>query len=292
MEKILIATDFSKASENALIYGVRLAKSLDASVVLFSCYEYISPPANQVQLLMTTQELRDRTLLRLAQMTDHLSGGDRARVEILCKNGHAAEAIVETARETGAGLIIAGMKKAWKGVRRVLGSTVTELARKTSIPMVVVPEQAGFNGVTSIALASEQDLMQDAETNVLLMLKEIAGRFQSRLFIVRVAEPNVNQACELVDEPRDLINAVRELAPIYKQIAGKSIPEALNEFIAQYHIDLLALLPHKHSLLERLFFKSATRSMIFETDVPLLIIPDKRAALDSHTSSHWEQIIL
>ena len=34
------------------------------------------------------------------------------------------------------------------------------------------------------------------------------------------------------------------------------------------------MVPHKHSLLERWFVKSTTRSMIFKTRIPLLILPE------------------
>lgn len=68
---------------------------------------------------------------------------------------------------------------------------------------------------------------------------------------------------------------VRTLDPIYACIAGKDVPEVLNDFTSVYNINLLALLTHKHDLLERLFFKSTTRAMIFKTPIPLLILPDR-----------------
>lgn len=292
MKTVLVATDFSQASANALEYALRLADGLNTGVALFSCYEYISPPVSEVPVLMTMEELRDRTLLKLTETVNHIEHNDRARVDVYCKPGFAAEAILEISRELNAELIITGTKKSAKGLRRLLGSTVTELARKTQIPMIVVPEEVRFNGVNSIALANEGDLTQDSDKNTLAILRKIAEHFQSRLFIVRVAEDDLNQACELVNQPTELINTIGELDPAFKCVAGTSIPEALNAFIDYYKIDLLALLPHKHSLLERLFFKSTTRAMVFETSIPLLIMPDSRITLTSHTTQHWEQIIL
>jgi hypothetical protein len=36
------------------------------------------------------------------------------------------------------------------------------------------------------------------------------------------------------------------------------------------------MIPHRHSLLERWFAESNTGSMIFQTPVPLLILPDTK----------------
>jgi len=36
---------------------------------------------------------------------------------------------------------------------------------------------------------------------------------------------------------------------------------------------MLAMLPHMHSLLGKLFVRSTTRAMIFAANVPLLIVP-------------------
>ena len=38
METILIATDFSPASKNALLYGAQLGEAMNAKVILFHAY--------------------------------------------------------------------------------------------------------------------------------------------------------------------------------------------------------------------------------------------------------------
>ena len=43
MKIILIATDFSPAAGNALLYGVQLAKALSAKVILFHAYRPPTP---------------------------------------------------------------------------------------------------------------------------------------------------------------------------------------------------------------------------------------------------------
>jgi nucleotide-binding universal stress UspA family protein len=189
---------------------------------------------------------------------------------------------LEIAIKKKAGLIIVGMKEGDKGFRKMLGSTATGLARKTSIPLVIVPEKVKYSEISSIALANESDLEPDADHHLLESLEEIAARFHSKLYLVRVTKNRVKAAYETLNRPFKLIRMMRTLDPSYGTIEGRSVPEALNHFIEGYHINMLAMLPHKHSLLERWFVKSATRSVVFETQIPLLILPDLHVKQKDH----------
>jgi len=50
MKIVLIATDFSRASHNAVVYGVEFAKGIRAKVILFNAY-IISKPVSAVNLI-------------------------------------------------------------------------------------------------------------------------------------------------------------------------------------------------------------------------------------------------
>ena len=45
------------------------------------------------------------------------------------------------------------------------------------------------------------------------------------------------------------------------------------EFVLQYKVDMLVLLPHRHSVIENLVKSSITRKLIFDAYLPLLLLP-------------------
>jgi len=274
MKTILIATDFSQASRNAAVYGLELARALNTKVILFSSYLPMPLPVMASSVIDLAEDLKKSTQQQLQQEEKSINTGSRVTVETICREGVAADAILEAAREKKAGLIIAGMKEGGKGTRRVLGSTATTLAKKADIPLIIVPEKTKYIRISSIALANESDLETDADDHLLDSLREIAAQFHSKIYVVRVAKNRIKATYETLNRPFKLIRILRMLDPSYGTVEGKSVAEGLNHFIEGYHIHLLAMLPHKHSLLERWFIKSATRSVIFETHIPLLILPD------------------
>ena len=273
MKTIFVATDFSDASRNASLYGVEMAKAFNARLVLFSAYQQMSVPANESTLLMASEDMRKVSQQLLEEEVKSIAAGKEIAVETYCKEGFTTDSILDTAREMKTDLLITGMKATGQGFRKVFGTTVTALAKKTTMPMIVVPENARYTPINTIAIANENDLPEDADNHLFHSLRYIAERFHSKVYIVRVFDERVREAYEWSAPPLRLERMIRTINPIYERIDGNEIPASLNKFIKDYKVNLLAILPHDHNFLERIFIKSTTSAMIFETYIPLLILP-------------------
>ncbi len=273
MKTILVATDFSDAAHNASLYATELAKAFNARVVLFNAYDQVPVPVSEIPVL-TIEEMGIRAERKLKNEKQLLTARNWLPIETLSKPGIASQSILQAVKEANADIIIAGMKNTGTAIRRFFGSTVTALAKKLPVPLLIVPEGIPFIKISTIALANESDVDPDSDPHLLDALREIGERFHSKLYLVRVAKNRFREAYEVLNRPFKINKMVRTLDPVYECIEGKDIPEALNDFIEAYNINLLALLPHQHKLLERWFYSSITRSMIFESQIPLLIIPE------------------
>lgn len=273
MKSILIATDFSAVSRNAAVYGLALARAFGTKVILFSSYFELPVPVTDIPMIVTPKDTKKHVQELLVQEEMIINTGSRVTVETVCGEGPSADMILKIAQETDAGLIIAGMKESGKTVRRVLGSTLTALASRITVPLVIVPEGVKYSNITSIALATESDLDPEADEHLLDSLREIAGRFHSKVYLVRVARNSLMSVYESINRPFKLIRMIQSLDPFYSSIEGSNIPTALNHFIEGHRVKMLAMLPHMHSLFGKLFKRSTTRAMIFASNIPLLIVP-------------------
>jgi len=277
MKTIVVATDFSDAAHNASLYAVELAKAFNARLILFSAYQQVGGPAWEVPVILNLEEMLLQVQRRLEDEASIIAAGNAVNVSICSKAGFAPDAIIKVVEENNADMIIAGMKKSGKGIRRFFGSTVSALVKKLKVPMIIVPEETTYSPVTTIALANEKDLAPDADRRSLDALRELGERFHAKLYLIRIAKNKVAETFELLNRPFQINRMLRTLDPVYKCIEDKDVSKALNEFNAAYHVDMMALLPHKHSLIDRWFSKSTTHDMIFETPIPLLILPDIHA---------------
>ena len=272
MKTILVATDFSEAARSALLYATALAKDLNARIVLFSAYQMVPGPIADSMTIVSPAEMKELTQRQLDTEILAIDISNTLSIKTCYEESMPVDGILQAAKEEQAELIVVGMKSSNKALRKIIGSTVTSLARETTTPLVVVPEGAKYAQLLTIALAS--DLAPETDTQTIEALRQIGARFQSKLFIVRVIKDKSQQVYEILNRPARLSKVIRSLDPAYEYPENKNIPGALDEFINTHHVDMLAMVPHKHSLLERWFVKSTTRSMIFKTHIPLLILPE------------------
>jgi len=274
MQTILVATDFSHASHNAALYAIRLAEALDARLVLFHAYKELAVPVADTLPAVDERSMLIQTRERLKEEALAIDSQNLVDVETWYKEGETTDMILEAAKETHASLIIAGIRKADYGLKRILGSTVTHLTKKTHQPLLLVPEDYHYTAVETIAMASEYDVLPQTGNHVIKMLQTIAKRFHSKIYLIRVTDNQLWKAYEIVNKPYELLKRLQIFEPVYECLQGKDITRELNEFIHTSQVNLLVMLPHKRNFWERCVFKSTTREMIFETQVPLLLLPD------------------
>ncbi len=267
MKTILIATDFSPASANALLYGVLLAKAMNAKVILFHAYTPPSPlPALSISIskygvmMETKQQLDDHAKSVLKEQS--------SEIETVCEVGDPKEAIISMAKEKKADLIITGMKGTGKNLKKVFGSTSTSLTSGANVPVLIIPEEASFNTLNVIAFATDGEgnpLHEDLDK-----FKDIKEAFDAKVYVVNIMKE---------DDTGHLKFSVNVEEEKYLDISFEypvdaDISHGLDAFIEKHSVQMLVMMPHKHDWAEKLFRKSETKDMIFHTHIPLLILPD------------------
>ena len=276
MKTIFIVTDFSDASHNASRYGIELADFFGAGVVLFNAYSVpVSIPETYVvidpgDIRKSAEEQLQAEVLKLRKSTSQ-------KIEILAEEGVAADIIISTAKKYDDCLIVCGMKGEGKSIKKVFGSTVTALSRKSSIPMLVVPSDAIYAPIHNIALASDIDIETDIHT--VDMLQDIGEKSGAKLYVVRVIKDTMDEVQELMNRSERMRHHLKSLDPEFVFPHSNNIGEALQDFVKEYNVQLLAMIPHHHNIMERLLFHSETKQLIFHTHVPLLVLPEVKFSL-------------
>lgn len=274
MKRLIIATDFSPASDRAVEYGAKLATALNAAVTLVAAYEEIPVPVVDTASItfMDGGDTRDLVEAGLVRQRDLFQQDKMQPLQTLAVKGPVAQSILDTAVQIDADMIIAGMKGAGRSARKLFGSTVTTLARKTPIPFLVIPEEAGYTPPMNILLGN--DIRPDTNIHVLDPLRELVALFDSRLYAVRVIQEGAKEVIEVIHRRSPLQNLDKTWDITYEYPLGDNVVDGLNAFARAHSIDMVVMLPHSHTLPERWFIRSHTREMIFDTGIPVLILPD------------------
>jgi nucleotide-binding universal stress UspA family protein len=134
---VVIATDGSDSAEQAVVEGVRVARTIGATAVL----AYVRPPIGPLgepyyQEKLNEQLAYARAALERAQALARQEGCE-ADEEIF--EGTPAEQIVELARARDAPLIVVGSRGHGAVAGALLGSVSSAIIHRADRPVLVVP---------------------------------------------------------------------------------------------------------------------------------------------------------
>jgi len=271
MKTVFITTDFSTAAHQAALYGVELANLLEARVVLFNAYQ-IPMSAPESYVVVKPEEVRQAAMDYLSDEMITLRKSSKYPIEIVVDEGNSPEVILRNAKKFKDPLIVAGIKASGIGVRKLFGSTVTGLARKTDVPILLVPESSSFKPYQYIAFAYE--LNPDIDMCSLDPMLEMLSVSQSKLLLTHVMKPNADAVQELSFRSSRLSEKLKHIAYEYRFPRSNDVAAGIEQFVEKEKVDLLTVMPHHHHLLQRIFFPSDTRKLIFHVSIPLLVLPE------------------
>jgi nucleotide-binding universal stress UspA family protein len=151
MKKVLIALDYNPTAQKVAEVGFSMAKSMDAEVILLhiitdpvfystSGYSPIMGFSGYMDMgpmqLDSVDGLKNASLQYLEKSKQHL--GDKT-IKTIVKEGDFADAILETAKEIHADIIVVGSHSR-KWLENILMGSVTEkVLHHTPIPLLIVP---------------------------------------------------------------------------------------------------------------------------------------------------------
>lgn len=139
MRTLLIATDLGPTSQNAVAYGVNLARDLGAEVVLVHAWQPTQITVMDVTLIEPADrvaahaEALHRQLEQVAEQ--HRASGARITTRFL--DGDLAGIIGDVVKETGAEMVVVGTNLP-RLVTRILGSSAQSIIRAVTCPVLVV----------------------------------------------------------------------------------------------------------------------------------------------------------
>ena len=284
METILIATDFSSAARNATVYGFELAKSLQAKVILFTAYQLNIALPDSV-LYMDPIEMERDCYEQLFREAEAIDPRRTVALETQCVQGPVIPSILAAAEKNNVTQIVIGMKERGKEIRKYIGTTVIDLSKHSPVPLIVVPADAVFAIPKTIALAS--DITEETDISILEPLRKMGEKFKSSVHVVRVIKKNMNEAIERLMISQRITWFLAGVLLSFKFLKAENVAKALNTFVVENAVNMVAVIPHEHSWLERLFTRSVTKDLVFHTRVPLLILPGKKDVNNMQTENEF-----
>jgi nucleotide-binding universal stress UspA family protein len=274
MKNILVPIDFSVASQNATKYAASLASIFHAKLILLN----VIPPAfiiddeSAPSLMMAQAELLEINKNLVSKEIEVLSKKNFVNIEGYVGEGSPVDVAQEMAVEKNADIIVMGMKGKGKS-NSVFGSTTTAMIRKSSFPVLVIPENACYQSIDTITFAS--DFETSAGMKHYASLHKLADKYDSSIMILNVQKNESSMNAEKVTGKMETEAIFSKFNHSFHSVENENVVDGINSFMEENPTDVLAMVAHKHSVFERLFGTVHTKLMSQQSKVPLLVLQNK-----------------
>ncbi|WP_158799227.1 universal stress protein [Pedobacter sp. L105] len=285
MKNILLATDFSVNSTYAADFGYHLAKQLDANIVL--CNAIIVPAeVPQSDLVAWSAEgediLQNYSDMELTNLQTKLQQIGQAEgfnpvIKSVCCSGTVESVLENTVESHQIDLIVMGTHQSGSLRDFLLNNHSQQLITKTKVPLLLVPPATPKSSIHRIAFAT--DLQQiNIDLDHIYALIAIAKPINADIVITYVGE-HKDLSPLAVQRNEELLTQISNKADyahiFYKYLNNSSVEAGLEWVCVHDHIDVLAMVPRRHNLIESLMNGSHTQKMAKRLAIPLLVFPPK-----------------
>jgi nucleotide-binding universal stress UspA family protein len=279
MKKILLPTDFSENSRNAVQYALELFKNQTCHFILLNTFTPVAVPVEvmgsgaghfELNEALKTNSETGLTTMREMLETD-FPNPKHTFSQISAFNMLVNE--IEMLYDKGAmDLVVMGTQGA-SGLKEVFfGSNTVHVLKHTKCPMLIVPSDYKFDTLTQIAFPS--DFKHYCDAKELSYLKQFADLYKASIRII-----HINESLRLNQNQDNNVNTLKQYLKGYDH-SFHWIPEyvskenAILEAVDELDVDMLVMIHYSHSFLASLLREPVIKKITFHVKIPFLVIPE------------------
>ena len=273
MKTIIIPTDFSPTAVNAANYAADMAVQINAGILLVHVYQLPLALTDTPIILVSIDELKESAEKKLAGLKEqltHITSG-KITIETEARLGIVSDELEEVCKRVQPFALVMGTKGHTTVERALFGSNTLHVINHLSWPIICVPQGKEYgSGIKKIGLAC--DLKEVVETTPIPVIRDFVQTFNSVLHVLNVSTEHRTDNPAASQQFGLLRTALESLAPSYHFIEDRDIEDGINRFAETNNLDLIITIPKKHKLMDKLFKKSSSKQLVFESHVPVLCI--------------------
>ena len=192
-------------------------------------------------------------------------------IECVSEIGNSFNVIKDAANRYSADLVVMGMVGEGGFLKQhLIGSSALQAARKIAIPLFIIPEKVKYKRIHHICFACDMDKIE--ENTLLHSAKYFATVFDAEIELVTIKKSKNEVAWNESDTYAFVEKRMQNIKHKNVYIKDNNISQALEYYFKFHKTDLVMVNPKKHAFFQTLFGESVTKKLVFNIQVPLLII--------------------
>jgi nucleotide-binding universal stress UspA family protein len=278
MKTILLPTDFSENSWNAIEYALNFYKETNCdfyllhvnklSNIVTNDYPYI--PALDVIEDVYIKPTKTRLKALLKKIAKIFPKNTKHKFYTLTDYNFFIESLRKHIKEKKVDMIVMGTKGASGLSKFIIGSNAGDVITKVKCTTLVVPENAKFKKIEEITFPTDFSL-----TNNLQILDPIAKILEKNDAILSILNISKKPSILNVEQQKNK-ELLEDYFYNYKHsfyfLTNKKVEDAVQHFVESRHVDLIAMVAKNLNYFQQILFHTKVEEISYHTDIPFLVL--------------------
>ncbi|TWO32899.1 universal stress protein [Seonamhaeicola sediminis] len=277
MKKILLPTDFSSNSWNAISYALQLFKDKVCKFYLLHTYtpmiyhtEFVLVNPSQYGLGDAVMEKALKKFDLLKEQIETTFKNPKHSIEVKAVFNTLVTEIKDMVQEENIDYVIMGTKGA-SGIEEVLfGSNTVHVFKNVKCSILAIPEKYTFEAPHEVLFPTDYEI--DYNDIYMKPIIDILSLYKTRVNVLNVSYGYDLSEKQTINKSK-LETYLKNISHMFHSVSNQTVPQAISDFQLNARINLLVMINNKHSFFDNLFFKSTINQIGFHLNIPFLVIP-------------------
>lgn len=276
MKNVLVPTDFSQNSWNALTYALTFFDAVPCNFFILHVADLREAPIDAFSFVLTATENRTPAKEQLQELLERLKSSCDNELHHffpLLTYGNLVDALRRKVEENKIDLIAMGTKGATGLKKLVIGSNTGDVITKVKCNTLVIPENSPKERPKEIAFPTDYTLFYShailtAISEMILLNKANLGVMNVTL----VGEELHNIQSENKTYLQDYLEEVFPKSHRFHTVSNKKVISAIQQFTENHQLDMIIMVAKNLNFLQQLLFDSTIEKLSFHASVPFLVL--------------------
>jgi nucleotide-binding universal stress UspA family protein len=278
MKSILLPTDFSKISLNAIDYTMELFRNEECEFYFLNIQKASSFVSDDLMTMSSSATIY-QTIIDTAQrsiknvinkLTVYYKNKKHSFYSVVDYDNFI-DGINQICSAKSIDLIIMGTKGATGAERVLFGSNTVRVMQRCHTPVLAIPENCKYQDIDKIVFTS--DYLSQYKTKELQSLFTIASLFDAKIDVLHLTKDEKLSATQKKNKAY-LDKIFQGLTHEFVDVDDEELFKTVQNYVDSNNIKLVAMSSRKYSFLDRLFTRHNVEKFGFNIHIPYLVMED------------------
>jgi nucleotide-binding universal stress UspA family protein len=280
MRKILIPTDFSENSKNAILFAADLFKYEVSEFYIMHVYQdtiygdyKLITKENLDSITKTVQQNSEEVLENTLKYINAFSPNPKHKHYTISANNLLIDEIDKIVNDQNIDLIIMGTKGKTNDKKITFGSHTLQVIKYVQCPVLAIPENYKYSQPKHILFPT--NYLIPYQRRELKLLCEMASPYRAKIDMLYISETD-KLSMRQIDNQNFIKEALFKNQIDFKVKKSKHIVNTIYKYIKENNVDILVMVNTRHSFLEDMLYQSKIDEFSLNLNIPFLALQNMK----------------